>query len=167
MGTVQEPGLKQAVGVVLKDAADRCAFVSRDLDLARGEPLGTPTPEWSDRSGKPAMASRVRDSRTGVFAGARPVIVTLQHNISWSNPMEPKPGNDEPQTIRTQFRWPIASISSKRTTSLIRLLTERGVLPRVVEEPVPSAPGLKITSDGATLACATGAAGLALGALGH
>lgn len=51
--------------------------------------------------------------------------------------------------------------------ALVRLLTDRGVLPRVVEEPVPSAPRLKITSDSATLACATGAAGLALGSLGH
>lgn len=71
MATVQEPTLKKAFSVVLKDAADRCAFVSRDLDLARGEPMGTPTPEWSDRSGKPAMASRVRESRTGSVVGAR------------------------------------------------------------------------------------------------
>ena len=82
--------------------------------------------------------------------------------------MEPRPGNDVAANDQTAV--PLADRVDqleKNQATLIRLLTERGVLPRVVEEPVPSASGLKITSDGATLACATGAAGLALGSLGH
>ena len=70
LGSVQEPDLKQAVGVVLKDAADRCAFVSRNLDLARGDTLGTPGPEWSARAGQPAMVHHVRHSRAKAVAGS-------------------------------------------------------------------------------------------------
>ena len=71
MGSIQEPGLKRAVGVVLKEAADRCAFVLRDLDLARGDTLGAPAPEWSARAGQPAMVRHSRHSRTGAIVGAR------------------------------------------------------------------------------------------------
>lgn len=63
LGSVQEPELKQAVGIVLKDAADRCALVSRDLDLARGEPMGIPP-------SKPAMVSRVTESRAAAAGSA-------------------------------------------------------------------------------------------------
>ena len=70
LGSVQEPDLKEAVGVVLKDAAARCAFVSRDLDLARGDTLGLPAPEWSARTGQPAMVRHARHSRATAVAGA-------------------------------------------------------------------------------------------------
>lgn len=70
MGSIQEPGLKRAVGVVLKEAADRCAFVLRDLDLARGDTLGAPAPEWSARAGQPAMVRHSRHSRATAVAGA-------------------------------------------------------------------------------------------------
>lgn len=70
MGSIQEPGLKRAVGVVLKEAADRCAFVLRDLDLARGDTLGAPAPEWSARAGQPAMVRHARHGRATAVAGA-------------------------------------------------------------------------------------------------
>ena len=50
----------------------------------------------------------------------------------------------------------------KTRVTLIPLLTERGVLPRVADEPVPTSPGRTVTSDGGTLATA-GALGTAFG----
>ena len=70
LGSIQEPDLKEAVGVVLKDAADRCAFVSRDLDIVRGDTLGTPVPEWSVRAGQPAVMRHARHSRATAVAGS-------------------------------------------------------------------------------------------------
>lgn len=80
--------------------------------------------------------------------------------------MKPSPGNDG------AARGPAAVPLIERVdqleqyhVALVRLLTDRGVLPRVVEESVQPSPGLTITSNGATLAGTTGAVGLALGAL--
>ena len=60
--------LKQALGIVLKDAADRCAVLSRDLDLARGETLGAPPGESAERTG---MAHRVRRGKAQAAAASR------------------------------------------------------------------------------------------------
>ena len=44
---VRDDELRAALDVVLADAAARCGTLSRDLDIARGEPLGEPERDWS------------------------------------------------------------------------------------------------------------------------
>lgn len=51
-----------------------------------------------------------------------------------------------------------------RQASLLRRLTERGILPHAVEEPAPASPRLTVAGDGATLACAAAVVGAILSA---
>ena len=55
---VRDPELRAALDVVLEDAAARCGTLARDLDLARGAPLGEPDREWTAqvREGQGAAA---------------------------------------------------------------------------------------------------------------
>ena len=55
---VRDPELRKALDVVLEDAAARCGTLSRDLDLARGAPLGEPERDWTAqvREGQGAAA---------------------------------------------------------------------------------------------------------------
>lgn len=62
LASLPEGEFRHALGVVLKDAADRCNLLSRDLDLARGETLGTTSVE----DPKTSIAARVRRTRDSV-----------------------------------------------------------------------------------------------------
>lgn len=57
---VRDSELRAALDVVLADAAARCGTLSRDLDIARGEPLGEPDRDWTahvrDGHGAPGAA---------------------------------------------------------------------------------------------------------------
>ena len=78
--------------------------------------------------------------------------------------MEPRPGNDVAANDQTAV--PLADRVDqleKNQATLIRLLTERAVLPHVAEEPARVSPGTTVASDEAKLAAA-GAIGLALSA---
>ena len=69
--------------------------------------------------------------------------------------MEPSHGNDA--AADDQAPVPLADRVDqleKTQAKLIRLLMDSGVLPDVVDEPVPASPGRTVTSDGGTLAAA-------------
>lgn len=57
LASLPDGELKHALGIVLRNAADRCSVLARDLDLARGETLGTPPAGSAERA---TMTHRAR-----------------------------------------------------------------------------------------------------------
>lgn len=66
LASLPDGELRQALGIVLRDAADRCAVLSRDLDLARGETLGLPDEESAKRTAMSRRIGRAHGRAAGI-----------------------------------------------------------------------------------------------------